>query len=112
MPVRRTPTRLASGLLATALQGTGIGVRRDITKRPPHLAVGVSTSGRRSTAPGSNGATPGPSAPGDHIDDDDRDDRADSGDDDRADVQRTIHRLGVEEDARKEAAHEGGDDPA
>src|SRR4051794_25495344 len=61
--------------------------------------------------PGSNGATPGPSAPGDHIDDDDRQDRADSGDHDRADVQRTVDRLGVEEDAGEEAANEGANDP-
>src|SRR5215213_158483 len=114
MRLRRTPTRHPSGRLATALhrcRATMRGVRQ--TLRNAHRRCGgrFGSAAVKMTPPGSNGATPGPSAPGDHIDDDDRDDRADSGNHDRADVQRTIDRLGVEEDAGQEATNDGAHDP-
>src|SRR5215208_4237008 len=114
MRLRRTPTGHPAGRLATALhrcRGNDARSAPDITKRPPQMRWAFRVSGRQKTPPGSNGATPGPSAPGDHIDDDDRDDRADSGNHDRADVQRTIDRLGVEEDAGQEATNEGAHNP-
>src|SRR5690349_17095542 len=59
---------------------------------------------------GSDRAATRPAAAGDGVHDDDRDDRADGGDDDRADVERAVDRMRVEEDAGKEAADEGADD--
>src|SRR4051812_17292069 len=50
-------------------------------------------------------------APGDHPDHEDGDDRADRRDDDRADVERAVDRMAVEQDAGQEATDECADDP-
>src|SRR3954454_2519627 len=56
-------------------------------------------------------AAPGTRAPGDHPDHEDRDDRADGRNDDRADVEGAVDRVTVEQHAREEAADQRAHDP-
>src|SRR3954454_14706433 len=59
----------------------------------------------------SDGAAAGPAGAGYRVDDDDHEDRPDARDHDRAQVERPVDRMAVEQHACKEAADERADDP-